>query len=150
MSNTLNEVTMNEHVFEIGRYAQQVLINDLGIFASDRFEYSEQERFELKGRIQKFTTQILESKLVEDSYTVYFNYKVPRSWWQHLKLDKAPKWFTNHYPIGYEQKRIKRTVNITRKATYPMADIVVPKNMGQVVIRDIAEPLAFYGEDDES
>ena len=147
MSNRMIEVTTNEHIFEIETYGQEILRSKLGAFASDRFGYSEQERFELNGTIQRFTTQILERKIVEDNYSVTFNYKVPRSWWEHLKLDKAPKWFTKKYSVKYEHKKIKRTVNITRKATYPMADIVVPKNMGRVVIRDMVSPFSFYDEE---
>jgi hypothetical protein len=142
----LSEVTVNEFVFEANRWSQNWLTDQIGAFAKDRFEYRESEAFEFKAKIREFTTQILERKLVEDSYPVYFNYKLPSSWWQHFKRDKAPEWFRNLYPVKLESKRVKRVVNITRKATYPMADIVVPKNMGQVVIKDITTPLEFFDE----
>jgi len=144
LSSSLTEV--NELVFQANRYSMNWLESNIGAFARDRFEYRESMRIELDGKLREFTTQLLERKIVEDSYPTYYNYKVPASWFQHLKLDKAPKWFTNRYPVKFQEKRVKRTVTITRKATYPMADIVVPKNMGHVVIRDIISPTSFYEE----
>lgn len=139
---------VNELVFDVNRYAMSWVKDRLGAFAAGRLEYREMERIEFADKLREFTTKILERKIVEDSYPVTFSYKVTASWWQHLKRDKAPGWFTKRYPVKYENKRIKRTVKITRKATYPMADIVMPKNMGQVVIRDIVSPLSFYDEDE--
>lgn len=137
-------VDVQELVFGANRYSMSWLEDRIGAFARDRFEYRESVKVELDGKLKEFTTQLLERKIVEDSYPIYYSYEVPSSWWQHLKLDKAPKWFKKRYPVNYQRKRIKRTVKITRKATYPMADIVVPKNMGHVVIRDIVSPLSFY------
>lgn len=127
--------------FQIGKWAQSWLEdgNRLGAFGRDRFEFM--------GRLHHFVTGILERKIVEDSYPVYFEYKVPSSWWQMFKRDKAPKWFKSRYPVQTVSRRVKRTVNITRKATYPMADIVVPKNMNQVVIKDVVSPFNFYEEE---
>lgn len=28
--------------------------------------------------------------------------KVPRTWWQHFKLEKMPKWFNKRFPIKYK------------------------------------------------
>lgn len=139
---------VNESIFDINRYAMSWVKDRLGAFATDRLEYREMERIEFGDKLRELTTQILERKIVEDDYPVTFSYKVPSSWWQHFKRDKAPKWYTERYPVKYDNRRIKRTVKITRKATYPMADIVVPKNMGQVVIRDVVSPLSFYDEDE--
>lgn len=118
-------------------------VSKLGAFAMDRIETQEERRVEFQGLLRTLSTQILERKIAEDSYSVTFSYKIPSTWWQQLKEEKAPKWFTSKYPVIYTDKKVKRTVNITRKATYPMADIVVPKNMGQVVIRDVVSPLYF-------
>lgn len=144
---SLATTEVNELVFVANKYAMSWVKDRLGAFAADRLEYREMELIELDNKLIELTTQILERKIAEDSYPVTFSYKVTASWWQHLKLDKAPEWFTKRYPVKYENKRIKRTVEITRKATYPMADIVVPNGMGQVVIRDVVSPLSFYDEE---
>ena len=139
-----NMVEVTEQTFDVGKIAATI---NLGAFAKGRLELRTENT--IHGFLVSAFTDILEHKLVEDKYRVTFNYKVPSSWWQHLKTEKAPKWFTNKYPVRYENRAVKRLVNITRKATYPMADVVVPKNFGRVVIRDTVNPLAFWDDEEQ-
>ena len=130
--------------FDIGKCA----VSKLGAFSRDRIDYRVEESPEFSGLLHTLSTGILERKIMEDKYKVTFNYKYPSSWWEQLKLEKLPKWFISRYPVKYSYKTIKRTVNITRKATYPMADIVMPKNIGEVIIRDVVSPLSFWENED--
>lgn len=56
-----------------------------------------------------------------DRITCYSMIKFPSSWWQMLKRDHAPKWFTNRFPV----KTFEHGHNNEWKvlATYPHADI---------------------------
>jgi hypothetical protein len=135
--------------FTINKWTQSWLEDDarLGAFSRDRFQFKEQDRIEYLGKLRTFVTDILERKLVDDNYPVTFTYKVPSNWWQQLKIERLPDWFVERYPVQFTSKTIKRTVNITRKATYPMADVVVPKSIGTLVIKDIVSNLNFYEKD---
>lgn len=137
--------------FEIGKWAQAWLADDrhLGAFTVSRFRFDEQDHVEFINKLRIFSADILERKLAEDKYPAYFHYKVPASWWQLFKREKAPHWFVKRFPVQWEDKQAKYTVNVTRKATYPMADIVVPDNMGTAVIKDLVSPLNFYEDEDE-
>lgn len=141
-------IEVKEHTFDIETWYQAWVDNtELGAFAKDRVRFDQRDSIDYLGKLNTLSIQILEHKLVEDSYPVTFSYKAPKTAWQHLKLERAPKWFTDKYPVEYAHKSLKRTVKITRKATYPMADIVVPKNMGKVVIKDVVSPLSFSEDD---
>jgi hypothetical protein len=58
---------------------------------------------------------------------------VPASWWQHLKRDHTPEWFTRRRPVRYE--RLTRTITFSVHQTYPNASIALPEDrFGQPVI----------------
>ncbi len=135
---------VKEQTFDVGTIAASL---NIGAFSKDRLEISLEDT--VNGFLIHAFTNVLEHRLAEDSYRVTFSYKIPSSWWQQLKLERSPEWYKNKYPVKYNNKKIERTVKITRKATYPMADVVVPKNFGPVVIKDLVSPLNFYEEDDD-
>jgi len=51
----------------------------------------------------------------EDLGTYMREYSYPSNWFEHLKQDHFPKWFTDRYPVKYTTKVIK----LTGKAMYP-------------------------------
>ena len=144
MANLTDMVEERQITFDVGKYQ----VSKLGSYSASTLEHHEERRIEYLGLLRTLTTQVLERKIVEDSYPVKFTYKVPSTWWQHLKQTKLPKWFRDRYPVRFDVKSIKRTVYVTRKATYPLADIIVPKDMGSVVIRDSVSSLRFFEDED--
>lgn len=96
---------------------------------------------EVDAPIETLTTRIiahwkeLRHKLAEDTYTCHFYH--PATPWQHFKQEYLPKWFVKRYPVV--NKKYTRTVNFTRYATYPMADVKLPKTYGTLFIEDIVK-----------
>ncbi len=46
----------------------------------------------------------LATKLIRDlqkSDEIKLEIKVPKNWWEHLKLNHAPKWFLKRYPVVF-------------------------------------------------
>lgn len=80
------------------------------------------------GNVVEASFDVLRNKIHEDKTTVTFSYKVPSSWLQHLKKDKAPKWLKERYPVRYTTKTMKRTATFKRYAEYPKANVAIPKD----------------------
>lgn len=92
---------------------------DVGLIVRDNIEYL--------GKQMVLSWTDIGQKLVDDRYTAYWYHDVPRSWWQMLKQDKLPTWFTDRYPVQYSQHKHKRTIFFSRHATYPMANVNIDK-----------------------
>lgn len=125
--------TQNILEFEVGQHYVTKVLEDseLGSFSANSTQLYQERQVAYLGLVTTLVTSLLQRKLAEDHYTVYFY--SPASPWQHLK-GSLPEWFRRRYPV--KNKSHKRTVKFTRYATYPMADVVVPQNMGKLVIRD--------------
>ena len=79
------------------------------------------------GKVIEASFDVLRDKIHEDRTTVTFTYKVPSNWWEHLKKEKAPKWFKKKYPVQFTTKTVKRTAVFKRYAEYPKANVAIPK-----------------------
>lgn len=67
------------------------------------------------------------------------SHKVPLTWWDHLKLDHAPEWFLDRYPVKY------RHIRFTSKEVFPHSKRAFTKDdigRGYVTYRYI-EPMDF-------
>lgn len=89
--------------------------------------------------MMRLTAVVLREHLVSDTYTAQL--PVPASWWQHLKHDHAPAWFTRRWPVRHVTWR--RDVRFDRYATYPRATWAVPPELGQVVLYEEITPLPW-------
>ena len=65
--------------------------------------------------VAQLEATLMAEKIGEQDRTV--NFKWPSTWWQMLKNDYAPEWFTNRWPVEFTTR--KRTVRFTKKAVYP-------------------------------
>jgi len=111
---------------------------DVGAFVSDRTEMRTSNNVPgLHGMLVEMYTSILSRKLVSDTYQTSKTIEVPATWSQHLKEAYAPQWILKRYPIKKRDIVVELSVQFTRYATYPKADVVVPKNMGPLVIREL-------------
>lgn len=65
---------------------------------------------------------------------------VPASWWDHLKRDHAPAWFTRWYPVKYHKVSLvvradphRICQEIDRANGYPMVEIdISPTGVGHI------------------
>ena len=80
------------------------------------------------GKVIEASFEVLRNKIHEDRTTVTFTYKVPSNWWEHLKKEKAPKWFKEKYPVKFTSKTMRRTAVFKRYAEYPKANVAIPKD----------------------
>lgn len=93
----------------------------------------------LSGMVYELRGEILAEKLVEDEYDVTFRWKVPATWWQHVKL-----WLNSlgaDLNVTYEHHTETKTVEFTRYAKYPKAQYRTdtlgdPVTLEQVRLRD--------------
>lgn len=101
------------------------------------------------GNVIEASFDVLRDKIHEDRTTVTFTYKVPSNWWEHLKKEKAPKWFKEKYPVQFTSKTMRRTAVFKRYSEYPKANVAIPKDSklfietlgGLEVIHDQVEQL---------
>lgn len=131
-------VTMQRLTFE---RLKQSMSKTLGYTLLDDLNIRSYEDVGIHGMVIEFTAGVLAQRLADDKYTAHFRYKVPSSWWQHFKLEKAPKWFVGRYPVKYDTKHQTRTVKFTRYATYPMANIAIPKDQHTISMLGAQEVL---------
>src|SRR5574344_2280378 len=68
----------------------------------------------LIGKVIEASFEVLRDKIHEDRTTVTFTYKVPSNWWEHLKMEKAPKWFKEKRPVKFTSKTMRRTAVFKR------------------------------------
>lgn len=80
------------------------------------------------GKVIEASFEVLRDKIHEDRTTLTFTYEVPSNWWEHLKMEKAPKWFKEKYPVQFTPKTVKRPAVFKRYAEYPKANVAVPKD----------------------
>lgn len=69
-----------------------------------------------------FQAQMLAGQTANDTHV--YTVEHPATWWQHLKLSRAPSWFTKRWPVSYAVTRIK--ADWKQYATYPRADMGLP------------------------
>lgn len=140
-----NTTNINELTYEILDLCISHTIPELGEFTREQFKAILSDT--IGHTILTVRYNILANKIAEDKYPVTFEYQIPASWWQHFKLEKMPKFFTNRWSVKYTHKIITKEVKFSRMATYPMAKVDVPEFMGKVVIRDQVAPLQFWDEE---
>lgn len=81
--------------------------------------------------VYKLTAEVLAERLETGRFerTV----RVPATWWEHLKRDHAPAWFTRRFPVRYTPLTL--AVDLSRWATYPHATVPLP-GLGPPVVVD--------------
>lgn len=125
MTNFSDTVTCEKIQMDLMRYQ---LSEILGATSLEDLEINLGKDF-LSNRIQyRLEFSLLNNKIADDTYKCYFTYKEPQTWFEHLKKDKAPKWFLRKFPVKYNTIKKTRTVNFTRYAQYPKANIKVRNN----------------------
>lgn len=97
---------------------QQIAPAELGSFTSASMKL-EAVKKDAWGMLMELSASLLGAQVLSENQEFFIEY--PASWWQHLKQDHAPAWFTKRWPV----KTGKRTgvVNFTRYDTYPLANI---------------------------
>ena len=55
--------------------------------------------FAVRGAIIEISTHILSNRIVRD--TKVLSVSVPRTWWEHFKLDNFPQCLLRRYPVKY-------------------------------------------------
>jgi len=70
--------------------------------------------------------------------TITLTFPVYRSWWQYFKGDKFPSWLKKKFPpqFNYVTKTGKKTITFRKLATYPKANIALPKLGDTIVFRN--------------
>lgn len=91
----------------------------------------------LGATVYKIETYILAEEIdcrtkvvsIKTTYPVYQN------WWQHFKGEVFPDWLKRHFPPRFNDvvKVGKKRVTFRRYATYPKANILFPKEVGELV-----------------
>lgn len=102
-----------------------------------RDEYTNNVLFSLR-------TSVMAETLSDREKTVTFKY--PSSWWEWLKLSKAPQWFLKRYPVQYS--KIKQKVRFEEMALYPMLPSVMQDYSSEVYFQSMWHP-DFSDEKDE-
>lgn len=113
----------------------------VGSSVVDSMRLSESIMPEIEGVVYNISLDLLASKLADDKYKAHFYYKVPATWFQHLKKSHAPKWFNRRYPVQYTDKKMTKTVHFKRYETYPQANIAVPKDQRTVGMLGLTRPI---------
>ena len=115
-------------------YAVKEITEDC-LFARSNLKVEEIRDITLRGLVTALFTSILteEPEIQELPYTFNFTYsfEYPESWWQHLKFQLFPDWLKRHFPVKLkvikDNKTEKRIIVIKKYATYPKANIAIPK-----------------------
>lgn len=136
-SSLFTDMSTQRVTFERLRQTLQVRI---GATTAQTAELREWYDHALNCMVIEFSADVLAQKIAEDIYKTSFSYKVPNSWWQHFKQDKAPRWFTKRYPVRYDTKHQTRTVRFKRYATYPMSNIALPTHQREVSFAFLGKP----------
>lgn len=114
---------------------------NIGSSMADSMEVSKQVMMGVEGMVYQLRVDVLASKLADDKYKAHFYYKVPATWFQHLKKTHAPKWFNRRYPVQYTDKKMTKTVQFKRYETYPQANIAVPKDQRTIEMLGLTRPI---------
>lgn len=81
--------------------------------------------------VARLTTEILGERTGAGEHVVAFDY--PATWWEHLKRDHLPSWFTRRRPVRYRTYR--KVVKWTQMATFPHSPIRTPPDArGPIVV----------------
>lgn len=125
--------------FEVQRRAIRRVL-DLGEFSTKSLELRRWEDPGIMGMVYDLRIAVLAHKFVTAHQEASTTVAVPKTWWQHLKQDHAPKWFKTRYPVQKRNIRVELEVTFERYSTFPMADIPMPENFGQPVIIENITP----------
>jgi hypothetical protein len=118
---------------------------NLGAYSSESLAVRKHDNIPgIKGKILDVTFDVLASKIVDDKYLVDFTWKVPRSWFQHLKQEIFPSYLLKKSPVKYDSHTEAKVITFTRMAEYPKANVKISKDSrvymdvlgGLEVIRD--------------
>lgn len=114
---------------------------NVGSSLADSMELRKQIMMEVEGMVYSLEASVLASKIADDKYKAHFYYKVPATWFQHLKKTHAPRWFKQRYPIQYTDKKMTKTVHFKRYETYPQANIAIPKDQRTIEMLGLTRPI---------
>jgi hypothetical protein len=123
-------IPIEQVVLERLRYA---VTGSLGAAAAADLRVSTYPEYLFDGLVYQLTVDVLAEKLVDEVLDGYF--PLPANGWQLFKEQHMPAWFIKRYPV----KTAWRTCRVEYKkhATYPRANIVLPKDkFGRVVLRE--------------
>lgn len=84
--------------------------------------------------------EVMAEKLEDRTQMITF--KVPKSWWQHFKQEKFPKWLLRKFPV--KLSLCVKFVTFKHYATYPELPLVFPKDkIGEIVYKDVVTTKEF-------
>lgn len=72
--------------------------------------------------VLELSSAVLGAQVLSDTQS--FSIEYPATWWQHLKQDHAPAWFTRRWPVKLARRAGQ--VSFARYDTYPLANIPLP------------------------
>ena len=102
----------------------------LGAFSRSRLAVEQADAL-WGGLLVRFVTDVLVRPGEEE--TELLSFAVPATWWQHLKQDVFPAWLLRRFPV--RTTTLERRIRYRIDATYPQADVVLPKEYGPAVLR---------------
>lgn len=117
-------IVRNEYDLFLRRVAATTV---LGRTMLESIRFSVENHPALDGLVYNLEAEVLSDKIAEDSYTAYFYWKEPATWFQHLKQEHGPAWFLRRFPVRLVHKKAKRTIGFTRWAQYPKANVAIDK-----------------------
>lgn len=90
------------------------------------------EKYVMDRLVYNLTTFVMSERLAPDVVEIVVDAKaeVPASWWQHLKRDHFPQWYTRRWPVVNEVvvSPYHGSVNIERELTYPASTQILPED----------------------
>ena len=88
----------------------------------------------MKDMVIRMSGFVMAEEIDNRTKIVEFSVSVPSSWWQHFKQDNFPSWLVRMFPVKFKEIRKTKKVQFRRLATYPKASLVIPDEIGNVVI----------------
>lgn len=109
------------HQLQVGPVRRRMDL-EFGSYTQGRTELTAERT--AQDMVLELRSAVLGAQVLSETQT--FSVEYPASWWQHLKADHAPAWFTRRWPVKMT-KRVGQ-VNFKRYDTYPLANVPLPPN----------------------
>jgi hypothetical protein len=91
-------------------------------------ELSSQSAPWVDGMLYELSAKVLADQIAKDYYEREVAFRFPATPWQFFKQQHLPEWFQNRWPVKMQTRIKKVRVEFTRYATYPMANVAIPKD----------------------
>ena len=93
----------------------------------------------LREKIFELRRKVWAECLQTESKTVTHEFFSPRTWWQHFKKEKFPKWLLKKYPVDFEKEVQRKKVTFRRYAKFPSFNYKSDKRFEKFVIEEFME-----------